>query len=103
MANSFLCIKCTKWIHERCAKMRRVTPRLAKHFVCAQCSEAKETCQKSVGKLCDEVETVNGFCYLGDGLNASGGCEIAVTAQELDLGGPNLESVENCFEENSFH
>ena len=32
-------------------------------------------------KLCDEVETVNAFCYLGDRLNASGGCEGAVTAR----------------------
>ena len=31
--------------------------------------------------LCDEVETVKGFCYLGDRLNASGGCETAVTAR----------------------
>ena len=35
----------------------------------------------SIEKLCDEVETVNGFCYLGDRLNASGGCETAVTAR----------------------
>ena len=35
----------------------------------------------SIEKLCDEVETVNGFCYLGDKLNASGGCEAAVTAR----------------------
>ena len=27
----------------------------------------------SIEKLRDEVETVNGFCYLGDRLNASGG------------------------------
>ena len=31
--------------------------------------------------LCDEVETVKGFCYLGDRLNSSGGCETAVTAR----------------------
>ena len=31
--------------------------------------------------LCAEVETVKGFCYLGDRLNASGGCETAVTAR----------------------
>ena len=30
-----------------------------------------------IEKLCDEVETVNGFCYLGDRLNTSGGCEAA--------------------------
>ena len=32
-------------------------------------------------RLCDEVENVNGRCYLGDKLNASGGCEMAVTAR----------------------
>ena len=31
--------------------------------------------------LCDEVETVKRFCYLGDRLNASGGCETAVTSR----------------------
>ena len=35
----------------------------------------------SIKKLCNEAETVNGFCYLGDRLNASGGCEVAVTAR----------------------
>ena len=30
---------------------------------------------------CDEVETVKGFCYLGDRLNAGGRCEVAVTAR----------------------
>ena len=32
-------------------------------------------------ELCDEMETANGFCYLGDRLNASGGREAAVTAR----------------------
>ena len=27
------------------------------------------------------METVNGFCYLGDRLNGSDGCEAAVTAR----------------------
>ena len=40
----------------------------------------------SIEKLCDEVEMVNGFCYLGDRLNASGGCEAAVTAR-VRIGG----------------
>ena len=31
-------------------------------------------------KLCDEVETVNEFTYLGDRLSASGRCVSAVTA-----------------------
>ena len=32
-----------------------------------------------MGGMCDEVETVKGFCYIR--LNASGGCEAAVTAR----------------------
>jgi len=34
-----------------------------------------------IDKLCDEVMTVGAFCYLGDRMNASGGCEAAVTAR----------------------
>ena len=33
------------------------------------------------GVICDEVETVKRFCYLGDRLNASRGCEAAVTVR----------------------
>ena len=36
--------------------------------------------------LYDEVETVKGFCYLGDRLNAKSGCETAVTAR-IRIGG----------------
>ena len=32
-------------------------------------------------KLCDEVETVREFTYLGDWVSAGGGCEAAVTAR----------------------
>ena len=31
--------------------------------------------------LCDEVETVREFTYLGDRVNAGGGCEAAVTVR----------------------
>ena len=36
---------------------------------------------KLMEELCEEVETVRGFCYLGDGVNEGGGCEAAVTAR----------------------
>ena len=36
---------------------------------------------EAVEELCEEVETVRGFCYLGDRVNAGGGCEAAVTAR----------------------
>ena len=35
----------------------------------------------SIEKLRDEVEAVNGFCYLRDKINSSGGCEAAVTTR----------------------
>ena len=34
-----------------------------------------------VEELCEEVEKVRGFCYLGDWVNASGGWEAAVIAR----------------------
>ena len=51
------------------------------HFVCSKCKGIMEGTIDSIEKLCDGVETVNGFCYMGDRLNASGGCEAAVTAR----------------------
>ena len=36
-ANSVLCGKFGKWVHGRCTKMKRVTPRLANNFVCGKC------------------------------------------------------------------
>ena len=80
MANSVLCTKCGNCVHGRCAKIKRVTARLAMHFVCLKCRGKMEGIVDSIEKSCDEVETVNGFCYLADRLNASCGCEAAVTA-----------------------
>lgn len=34
MANSVLCVKCRKWIHGRCSKVKRVTLSLGRDFVC---------------------------------------------------------------------
>ena len=31
--------------------------------------------------MCNEVKTVKRFCYLGNKLNASGGCEVALTSR----------------------
>ena len=81
MRNSVLCTKCGQWIHGRCAKMKRVTTSLARNFVCGRCRRIARGEADPVEELCDEVETVKSFCYLGDSLNASGGCEAAVTAR----------------------
>ena len=34
IANLVLCTKCGSWVHGKCAKIKRVTARLAMHFVC---------------------------------------------------------------------
>ena len=81
MANSVLCTKCGNWVYGKCAKNKRATARLVMHFVCLKCKGIIEGTVNSIEKLCDEVETLNGFCYLGYRLNASGGCEAAVIAR----------------------
>ena len=81
MANSVLCVKCGKWIHGRCAKVKRVTLRLGRDFVCGRCKKQVDGLVEPVEELCEEVETVRALCYLGDRVNASGGCGAAVTAR----------------------
>ena len=61
MANSVLCTKCGNWVHGKCAKIKRVTARLAMHFVCLKCKGIMERKMDSIEKLFDEVETVNGL------------------------------------------
>ena len=57
----------------------------AQSFVCARCSSMTAGTVAKEEKLSDGVETVKGFCYLDDILNACGGFEAAVTLeQELD-------------------
>ena len=56
-----LCTKCGNWVHGECTKIKKVTPRLAMHFVCSKCKRTMEGTVDSIEKLCDEVETVNDF------------------------------------------
>ena len=49
------------WVHGRCAKIKRATARLAMRFVCSTCRRIIHGTVDSIEKLCDEVETVNGF------------------------------------------
>ena len=83
MANSVMCTKCGKWVHGRCAKMKRVTSTLEKGFVCELHVDTKEGIVEPGEELLffDQVDFVKSFCHLGDGLNAGGGSEAAVTAR----------------------
>ena len=78
MANSVMSRKCGKWVHGRCAKMKRANSTLAKGFV-----DTKEGIVEPGEELSffDQVDFVKSFSYLGDRLNASGGSEAAVTAR----------------------
>ena len=83
MANSVMCTKCGKWVHSRCAKMKRVTSTLAKGFVCELYVYTKKGIVEPGEELSffDRVDFVKNFCYLGNRLNARGGSEAAVTAR----------------------
>ena len=81
MANSVMCTKYGNWFHGSCVEIMRATARLAMDFVCFKCEGIMKGAVNSIKKLCDEVDAINGFCYLGDRLNASGGCEATVTAR----------------------
>ena len=45
------------------------------------CKKLADGFMNSVEELCEEVETVRGFCYLGDRVNAGGVCEAAGKAR----------------------
>ena len=79
-AKSVLCLQCGKWIHGRCAGMKRVTPLFSRNSTCRKCEGNIGEAVEQEKKLCDEVETVREFTYLGDRVNAGGLCEAAVTA-----------------------
>ena len=82
MSNSVLCRACGKWVHVRCTEKKKVSVHVNKNFVCKKCRSVVNNFKGSAdGKLCDGVETVSKFTYLGDRLNATDGCETAVTAR----------------------
>ena len=63
-ANSALCLHCGKWIHGRCAGVKKVTPNFSRNFTCRISEGNIEEAVEQEEKLCDEVETVSEFTYL---------------------------------------
>ena len=53
-------MKRRKWIHGRCAKVKRVTPRLGRDFMCGRCKKQVDGLVEPVEELCEEVEMVRG-------------------------------------------
>ena len=60
--------------------MERVTQKFYGNFTCRKCEDNIGVAVEQEEKLCDEVETVKKFTYLGDRVSAGGGCEAVVTA-----------------------
>ena len=61
--------------------MKRVTPKFSRNVTYRKCEGNIGEAVEQEENLCDEVETVSEFTYLGERVSASGGCEAAVTAR----------------------
>ena len=75
--NSILCTKCKLWTHKRCTNIRGSLKPWSGIFTCAKCCNppASQQEEPSYG----ELECVKKFTYLGHCLDATGGCEIAIS------------------------
>ena len=81
MSNLVLCGACGEWVHAGCTEKKKVSVYVNKNFVCGKCGGVVNSFRGSADeRLCDGVEAASKFTYLGGGLNATGGCETAVTA-----------------------
>ena len=79
-ANSVLCIGCQKWVHKRCSGVKCALKKVEGTFKCKRCVNGVVNREAETG-LNDGIERVESFVYLGDKLNAGGGCLSAVTAR----------------------
>ena len=61
MYDAVLCKSCGNWIHGICAKIKRVTNRLAIDFRCGKCKGFHKNAVDQKEKLLDDVETVTDF------------------------------------------
>ena len=80
-ANSVLSVQCGRWIHGRCARVKRVTQKFSRNLTCRKCERNIGEAVERKKKFCEEVETAMEFTYLGDRVSADGGCEAAVPAR----------------------
>ena len=81
MLNAVLCKSCGKLIHGRCAKIERVTNRLAIYIKCRKCKGYHKKVENLKEKLLEDVETVTKLSYLDNRINSRGGCEADVTSR----------------------
>ena len=91
--NCVRCVTCKKWIHARCAGVKRVSCRMNGNFECRVCMNGANVEYKNASNGClGELERVNSYCYLRDNVNGGGGSELAVT-RRIGLGRKAFNSV----------
>ena len=71
-ANSVWCLQCGKWIHGRCARIKRLTKKFSRNFTCRKCEGNITEGVEQEESLCVELETVREITYLGYRVNAGG-------------------------------
>ena len=81
MDSSMLSVQCDTCIFGRAAVVKQVTIMCKRNFACWKCEGNVGEAVEQEETLCDDVETVRGFTYLGDRVSVGGGCEAAVTAR----------------------
>ena len=55
--------------------MKWVTPNILRDFACRMCAGNIGESVEQEEMVCDEVEAVKEFAYLGDRVSAGGGCD----------------------------
>jgi len=85
--NSILCHCCKKWIHKRCSGVKGSLRNASQSFMCRCCKADRPITDglntdlhMDIGNVVS-LEKVDKFCYLGDMLDADGGCDSAVTTR----------------------
>ena len=80
-SNSIFCKGCKHWVHKKCIGLKRLTEDL--DYRCTRCQGTARPLdcrpQREVQVGSDKLEVVASFCYLGDMLSATGGCELSTT------------------------
>ena len=69
-----------------CETKKNLLASLAEGFVLTNCEMTTFMAEQK--KLCDGIDKVNGFCYLSDKLNTSGGSAAKVPARIQKTGRP---------------
>jgi hypothetical protein len=85
-SNSIQCTKCLKWVHGRCSGIKGRLPIANTGFECKTCLGVCSNQTRGVSTGLDlgqglVLERVDKFCYLGDMIDAGGGCDSAVTTR----------------------